>query len=146
MKKLLFVFVTMFICSFMSFAEDNQYLIDNDAIENVFSQATEISLQDINLFTQENMSLMSGVKGGVSMARSSSVNPWVAFAICTIIGDFGIHRHYLGTSKAMWAYYTFTCCGIFGIVPFVDWIVLLVGALQDDIKGYEDNENFFMWI
>jgi hypothetical protein len=41
--------------------------------------------------------------------------------------------------------YIFTCFGIFGIVPLVDWIVLLIGLVNDDISKYEDNDKFFMW-
>ncbi|HQB78543.1 MAG TPA: NINE protein [Tenuifilaceae bacterium] len=62
------------------------------------------------------------------------------------VGGFGIHRHYLGTKGSMWAIYFFTCGGIFGIVPMVDWIVILVdGILNKNIDKYTNNEKFFMW-
>ena len=86
------------------------------------------------------------------MANSSSnsayisyPNPWAAFAICWVVGHFGIHRRYLGTKSSMWAIYTFTCGGIFGIVPMVDWVVLLIGAANNNIRPYVNNKNFFMW-
>jgi hypothetical protein len=44
-----------------------------------------------------------------------------------------------------WVGYILTCGGIFGIVPFVDWIVLLIGLVEDDISKYVNNPKFFMW-
>jgi len=45
----------------------------------------------------------------------------------------------------MWALYTFTCGGIFGIIPLVDWIMLLIGIIENNIGSYENNTNFIMW-
>ena len=45
----------------------------------------------------------------------------------------------------MWAIYTFTFCGIFGIVPFVDWVMLLIGVVDDNISQYIGNTRFIMW-
>ena len=146
MKKVIFALVAMVALSFNSFAEENEYVLNDNAIENAFNAATEVSLQDINLFAENGIALTANSQSGSAMMSRSSVNPWAAFAICTFLGGFGIHRHYMGTSKWMWAYYTFTCGGLFGIVTFVDWIVLLVGAIQDDIGSYTGNTRFFMWM
>ena len=146
MKKVIFALVAMAALSFNSFAEDNDYVLNDNAIENAFAAATEVSLQDINLFAENGISLMANSQSGSAMMGRSSVNPWGAWAFCTFLGGFGIHRHYMGTSKWMWAYYTFTCGGIFGIVTLVDWVVLLVGAIQDDIGSYTGNTSFFMWM
>jgi TM2 domain-containing membrane protein YozV len=71
----------------------------------------------------------------------------ISWIICWVVGEFGVHRHYLGTKPTMWAIYTFTVCGIFGIVPFVDWWVLLIdGIINDNISPYQNNEKFFMWL
>lgn len=77
-------------------------------------------------------------KGGSSVGKSKGVAAGLAF----FIGGLGIHRHYLGTSGAMWAVYCFTCGGIGGLVPTVDFFVLL---LADDISPYVNNEDFIMW-
>ena len=46
----------------------------------------------------------------------------------------------------MWALYTFTFGGIFGIVPFVDFIVMLIDLVEDNGFGaYYGNTKFFMW-
>jgi uncharacterized membrane protein len=39
--------------------------------------------------------------------------------------------------------YILTCGGIFGIVPLVDFIVLIINI--DNISKYVNNPKFFMW-
>ncbi|KWW30670.1 MAG: hypothetical protein AUK63_888 [bacterium P3] len=143
MKKLLFLLVAAFAISFNAFAEVDPYVVDDNAIECTFAQAAEVSACDINaaMLNDFGMPLTDN-----ATAAFKSVNPWGAWAICWIVGGFGIHRHYMGTSKFMWAVYTFTCGGIFGVVTFVDWVVLLVGAIQNDIRSYTNNDRFFMWL
>jgi len=113
------------------------YTLDNASVDAIFDDAVEISSFDA--------AFMLGNHSSEAMLYASA-NPFVAFALCWIVGGFGIHRHYLGTSKVMWAYYTFTCGGIFGVVWFIDWVVLLVGAVTDDISSYTGNSSFFMWL
>lgn len=140
MKKLVLLFCTLFALSTAAFAD--KYEVNEQKVNALFASATEVSPQDINLFGSSLMNTTSNNNA----ASFNSPNPWAAFAICFIVGEFGIHRHYLGTSNYMWALYTFTCGGIFGIVPFVDWIVLLVGAAQNDIGKYVNNDKFMMWL
>lgn len=143
MKKLLFFAVAIFALSFNSFAEVDPYVVDDNAIEQTIAQAGEITVNDMNsaFLNDFGMPLTDN-----STASFKSANPWAAFALCWVLGGIGIHRHYMGTSKWMWAYYTFTIFGIFGIVPFVDWVVLLVGAIEGNIGSYTNNSKFFMWI
>ena len=112
------------------------YTVDDSAIDALIANAVEISSFE--------SSSAHGFHGADAML-SSSPNPWAAFALCWVIGGFGVHRHYLGTKGAMWAIYTFTCGGIFGIVWFVDWVVLLIGAIDDNVSKYTGNTKFFMW-
>jgi Predicted membrane protein len=136
--------------SFSSFADE--YEINDSQVDRAIASATEVSTQEINNFASVTLDAMtSGTVNAQSSAeatyrRSSRKNPWVAWALCWALGEFGIHRHYMGTSSGMWALYTCTCGGIFGLVPFVDWIVLLVGAIDGDIGDYCDNTSFLMWI
>jgi len=115
-----------------SFAND--YRIDNASIDALFTESLEMT--DFNF-----ASAFSG-----SSAVLSEPNPWAAFALCWVVGWCGVHRHYLGTKDSMWAIYFFTCGGIFGIITFVDWIMLLVGAINEDISAYVGNESFIMWL
>ncbi|MCL2683349.1 MAG: TM2 domain-containing protein [Bacteroidales bacterium] len=121
----------LFTCN-TSFAND--YKLDDASIETLFTEALEMTDFDFNFAT---------ASGG--SASFNTPNPWAAAAICWFVGGFGIHRHYLGTSPNMWAIYTFTVCGIFGIVPIVDFIVLIVGAVTNDYSKYVGNTSFFMW-
>jgi len=143
MKKLLFFAVAIFALSFNSFAEVDPYVVDDNAIEQTIAQAGEITVNDMNsaFLNDFGMPLTDN-----NTASFKGANPWAAFALCWVLGGIGIHRHYMGTSKWMWAYYTFTIFGIFGIVPFVDWVVLLVGAIEGNIGSYTNNSKFFMWI
>lgn len=140
MKKLILCFMAMVALSTVTFAD--KYQVNDKDVDALFASATEVSAQEINAFGTGALMMTNS---SCSTANLSRPDPWVAFAICTVVGEFGIHRHYLGTSDYMWALYTFTCGGIFGIIPFVDWVVLLVGAAKDDIRGYVNNNKFIMW-
>lgn len=117
----------------------NEYVINDLAVENLFASVneTQVSL-DLNAFTN---TLIPQDK----QMTMGSKNPWVAFALAFIVGYFGVHRFYLGTKVLTGVGYFLTCGGIFGVVPFIDWIVLLVGAIDGDVSKYEDNPKFFMW-
>lgn len=57
-------------------------------------------------------------------------------------GIIGAHRIYLGTKPYVPLVYIATIGGAVGIVPFVDFIVLL---LEKDISKYQNNPNIIMW-
>ena len=128
--------------SFGAFAGNDAYTVDDNAIEQAFAEAAEVNIADVQLFADD----MLGMQNVANLSSASSVNPWVAFALCWVLGGFGIHRHYMGTSNLMWLYYTITCGGIFGIVTMVDWVVLLIGAATNDISQYCNNDSFIMWL
>lgn len=141
MKKFLSIFsvlAVMVIAGTTSVKAEN-YVINDDAIEAVFASAdaAPVTLDYVN-------SILPNVPSEQAMV-SGSANAWVAFALCYFVGVLGIHRFYLGTATLTGIGYILTCGGIFGFVPFVDWIVLLVGAIKNDIGKYEDNTKFFMW-
>lgn len=145
MKKVIFSLFAVLALSFSAMADNGDaYTVDDNAIEQVFAQSAEVNVADVELFGS--MNLVSPEMPVTSLQTVSNANPWGAWAICWFLGEFGIHRHYLGTSKPMWLYYTLTCGGIFGIVTIVDWVVLLIGAIQDDISAYCNNDQFFMWL
>ncbi len=140
MKKLVLLFVAMFSLSSVTFAE--KYEINDNDVDALFATATEVAYQEINAFATGAM-MANNASGS---AYLNAPNPWAAFAICTVVGSLGIHRHYLGTSNLMFGLYIVTCGGIFGVVPFVDWVVLLIGAANDNIRPYVGNTKFFMWL
>ncbi|HOP02939.1 MAG TPA: TM2 domain-containing protein [Tenuifilaceae bacterium] len=135
MKKILFSSVFVLCTALVSFS--GNYRVDNVAVDNLFDNALEVSISEM-------VSLSSTT--AASMATFESKDPVVATIVCFFVGGFGVHRHYLGTKGSMWAIYTFTCGGIFGVVPLVDFFVLIAdGIVKDNISKYENNENFFMW-
>jgi len=58
------------------------------------------------------------------------------------LGVFGFHRMYLGTSAAVPFLYIATIGGVFGILPFVDFVLIL---LCKDVNAYAHNKAIFMW-
>ena len=142
MKKVLLTLFAVMALSFGAFAGNDAYTVDDNAIEQAFAEAAEVSVADVQLFADD----MIGMQSMTSVSSASYANPWPAFAICYFLGGFGIHRHYLGTSKPMWLYYTLTCGGVFGIAYTIDTIVLFIGAIQNDISRYCNNDSFFMWL
>jgi TM2 domain-containing membrane protein YozV len=58
-------------------------------------------------------------------------------------GVIGLHRIYLGTKPYVPLIYIGTFGGGFGILPFIDFFVLL---LDKDIEHYKSNPHIFMWI
>ena len=92
---------------------------------------------------QSGVNLPNGV---LTFQDDTTTKVLISWIVCWVIGGFGIHRYVLGTKPSMWAIYTFTVCGIFGIVPFVDfWVLLIDGLILQNGDKYIDNEKFFMW-
>ncbi|MCL2682736.1 MAG: TM2 domain-containing protein [Bacteroidales bacterium] len=73
-------------------------------------------------------------------------DPVVAWLISFPAGMFGLHRLYLGTDVKTVLLYIITLGGVFGIVPMIDWILLLKGIQTGDISKYVNNRKFIMWI
>ena len=138
MKRL---FVTlMAVCAIAVCANAANYKIEDSSIDELIENATEVS--PLSLISEATATMTSPAS---VPALSSSPSSAGAFILCFFLGGFGVHRHYLGTRPGMWAIYTFTFGGIFGIVPLVDWVMLLIGLVDDDISQYVGNTKFFMW-
>lgn len=143
MKKLLFLsFICLSsVCSFA--ATGSQYVIDDQKVEQLFTNSVDASL---SLLSDNNNLLASSSQFDFSKGakfRSSDKSFVAALLLDFFLGGLGIHRLYMGTATMTWIGYILTCGGIFGIVPFVDLIVLIVH--NDDISEYVDNTKFFMW-
>ena len=134
MKRLLFSLIAILAIAVSANAAD--YTVDDDAIDTLIEASAEISPLEFMP--------AAAVPAAASLA-SGSPSPIASFLLCTFLGEFGVHRHYMGTRPWMWAIYVFTGFGIFGIVPLVDWVMLLIGLVDDDISPYVGNTRFFMW-
>ncbi|MGB5989131.1 MAG: TM2 domain-containing protein [Marinifilaceae bacterium] len=138
MKKLL---ILLFIVAFAAVNNVSaaNYKLDNAKIDVLFETAqdanTSLLAQSLNLDNSFAASKFSSAK---------SEKTFVAALLLDIfLGGFGVHRFYLGTEILTGVGYILTCGGIFGIIPLIDMIVLIVD--NDDISKYVDNSKFFMW-
>jgi len=114
MKKLFLLALGVVFASSVTFA--GNYTLNNDQVDNLFASATEtVMVAGTNVFdgalTANNaVSLSSG--DATTKVLIAWVIDWVG------LGAFGVHRYVLGTKGSMWAIYTFTVCGIFGLLGY----------------------------
>ena len=79
-----------------------------------------------------------------SVKISGKKKKWVAALLAfPLFGITGAHRIYLGTEPYMPLVYLATLGG-FGILPLVDFIVILCTP-KDKLEEYFDNGKVFMW-
>ncbi|MFT7231546.1 MAG: TM2 domain-containing membrane protein YozV [Cyclobacteriaceae bacterium] len=129
MKKI----VTMLLFISVAFAgySSSKYTIDDSKVETILEQSTAVEFN----FTNENPLNVTSIQ--------ASQNPWIAVALGFFLGGFGVHRVYLGTPPGIIAGYFFTCGGIFGILPIIDIIVLVIN--NEDISAYVDKKGLIMF-
>jgi len=134
MKKLLVLLVVVSFAAISNLSAAN-YKLDNAKVDAMFETA-----QDANLsILAQDLNLEAGSSSALSVSEK---DPIVAALLAFFLGGLGIHRFYLGTETLTGVGYILTCGG-FGIVAFVDFIVLLVD--NNDISKYINNPKFFMW-
>ena len=117
-------------------ASANAFVIDDEKTEALIQSAIPMESKDV----QSPGATKNATKG-------SERSPFLAFLLScipyfTLIS--GIHRLYLGTSTTTFILYFCTLGGL-GCLSLIDSILLLMAALSNDLKGYEDNDHFFMW-
>lgn len=134
MKKFILSMIAVLAVAFS--ANAGNYTINDDAVDALIEASVEVS--PLELMPEAPVPAPASLSSG-------SASPAAAFILCTFLGGFGVHRHYMGTRPWMWAIYVITGFGIFGIVPFVDWVMLLIGLVDDDISKYCGNTRFIMW-
>ena len=62
-----------------------------------------------------------------------------------VIGVLGMHRVYLGTSAKVPIIYIVTLGGGLGILPFIDFVMILLSRDKEFHAKYEHNHYLFMW-
>ncbi len=139
MKKILLLIVLFVSVLSAKQANASSYSINEQAVDQLFDNAIETSMISIN--ANELSSVASMVPS--TLVASKDKDAVVAIVLDFFLGGFGIHRFYLGTETLTGLGYIFTCGGIFGIVPLVDFIVLIID--NKDISKYVNNPKFFMW-
>ena len=136
MKKLFAILIALVAINIHVSA--NEYKVNDNTVDQMFANATSVSTTQIADF--------SSFPVPQSELRRSSKNGWIAWALTftASFGVCGVHRLYLGSNTGVFIVYFCTAGGC-GIIQTVDWVVLLIGALNNDISKYEDNEKLFMW-
>ena len=140
MKKFLIAIVALF--AITTVASAASYKIDDAAVDYAIENA--VAVTPFDFLSETPSALPAGMPASASISADKS--PVGAILLTFFLGGFGVHRHYMGTRPWMWAIYTFTAGGIFGIVPFVDLIVEIVATVEDNsVARYCGNTSFFMW-
>lgn len=134
MKKFICLFLFTVVASFGAQAS-SMYKVDDTAIETAFNLATPLTL-GISEFT-------SSIASPMAVQASGGKSAFLAIVLDFFLGGIAIHRVYLGGTPILIVGYIVTIGGIFGLVPLVDFFVLIFNA--SDISKYENNNKFFMW-
>lgn len=136
MKKIVFLglLISLFMTSYQSNAS-SIYEVDDAAIETLFENS-KVVLTGISGAAD----LLMPLKADAAMAEK---NVWIAVVLDFFLGGLAIHRVYLGGTPVLILGYLITFGGIFGLVPLVDLVVLIVE--NQDISKYVGSNKFFMW-
>ena len=141
MKRILTTLTLVFVTASLTFAA-GKYQVNDEALDAMFSSATEISYTDMaSVETMTNMDLSETAAASVS---GGGDKPIIAWLLSGAVGYLGIHRAYLGTKALVVVAYILTCGG-FAILYTVDYIMLLIGLINGDVSKYVDNPALIMW-
>lgn len=137
MKNILVLILAIVLTGF-AYADGGKYKINDETVNQMFTNAPETNGFDFTVSPLTGNALPEQITG--------EKNPWVAWALTFTagVGICGIHRLYLGTKTGVFIAYLCTAGGC-GIVQTIDWVVLLIGAINKDISKYIDNSKLFMF-
>ena len=140
MKKLAILILLLVTIGAVNQVSASSYSVDEQAIDQLFDNAVETSMVLAN--SAETGFLPASFSPAV-MGSANEKDAVVAIVLDFFLGGLGVHRFYLGTETLTGIGYILTCGGIFGIVPLIDFVVLIID--NKDISEYIDNPKFFMW-
>jgi TM2 domain-containing membrane protein YozV len=102
--------------------------------------------QEADIFTLEDSSIFINKKNIGNSFSNSEVRPKYrkvkAALLAVLLGHFGVHRIYLGTSPNVPVVYSVTLGGGLGILPLIDLIAILKSK---DLDEFKDSKKVFMW-
>lgn len=120
-------------------ASVSSYTIDDAQVESVFASSTEMPFS----LTSDVVNSFSPNENNAQLKEKNGI---LAIVLTILLGGLGVHRFYLGTKTLTGIGYILTCGGIGGLVPLVDFVVLIIGVIKGDIDKFVDNPKFFMWL
>ena len=110
-----------------------EYSVDEAAIDALFTEAV----------VEAPAEMMTPM---VSLGGDAATTNLIALVVDYVgLGLIGIHRLILGTEPINCLWYFLTFGGIFGIIPLVDGIMLIIDLIQGGAT-YLDNPAFIMWL
>ena len=130
MKRTLLVSIAVMF-ALAGYSNNSKYSIDDSMVESVMETSTTVQ---VDLSPNDFMSVTS---------VQADKNPWIAVLLDFFLGGIAVHRVYLGTPPGIIAGYFFTCGGIFGVLPLIDLIVLVIN--NEDITPYVNKRGLFMF-
>lgn len=127
MKKLFTLLTALVLTTSLALA-NNEYKINDEAIDNLFENAEEVS------FTSSANNLLSLTAPAPEITKSGFL---LRAFFC---GGFALHRSYMGTGgKSLWYLYCWNCVG--GI-DF--WWVVFKG--DEAMNKFKDNGKWIVWM
>ena len=131
MKKFFAVIVALF--AVVAVANAANYSVDEASVDALFTEA-----------------VMEAPAATAAALPAVGGDPQITNIIALVVdmvglGFFGIHRLILGTQPINCLWYILTVGGIFGIIPLVDWIMILIDLINGS-ASYLDNPAFIMWL
>lgn len=132
MKKLIAIAAAML--AFAAVASANNYVANDAAIDAIVSEAV----------------MEAPAPAAAPVPPALNGDPAVTNVVALVVdwiglGGIGIHRLILGTKPINCLWYFLTLGGIFGIVPLIDGIMLIVDLINGS-ASYFDNPAFIMWL
>jgi TM2 domain-containing membrane protein YozV len=142
-KARIIIVILLFCSSFFSKAEQIEKQVDGSAFSipeinfNVVNDSiVSVDVQQIQDILLKHSALSAYIK------NHSENKKLIALVLTATLGMLGVHRLYLGTKPWIPAVYLFTFGGCFFILPFIDFVVILI---SNDISKFENNNRVFMW-
>lgn len=131
MKKFFAVIVALF--AVVAVANAANYSVDEASVDALFTEA-----------------VMEAPAAPAAALPAVGGDPQITNIIALVVdmvglGFFGIHRLILGTQPINCLWYFLTVGGIFGIIPLVDWIMILIDLINGS-ASWLDNPAFIMWL
>ena len=117
-------------------AQAASYTIDEQSIDAMIEMAEEVTPAALEAEGATDVTIHIG----------NGAQPVIAFllALVPVTGWLAIHRMYMGTSILAVILNIVTGAG-FGVVYVIDWVMLLIGVLDDNIGQYCNNGRWLMW-